>query len=133
MSISDNISTMLQCLRRLLEEKDSMHAFNGLKYFSVLVAVAMRTLYEQKRGTTLLILAAVCSGVATIIATFWDLFVDWGLLRKNSKNPWLRDKLLISNKSVYFVAIVREWNKSFTSMNYCLSFFFALFLLVLIR
>ncbi|PON96358.1 SPX domain containing protein [Trema orientale] len=96
----------IQCLRRLLEEKDGMHALNGLKYFSIVIAVSMRTIYEQKKGTTLLILASASSGIATIGATYWDIVIDWGLLRRNSKNPWLRDKLIVPQKSVYFVAMV---------------------------
>ena len=84
-----------------------MQALNGLKYFSIIIAVSMRTIYEQKKGSILLILAAVSSGIATIFATYWDLVIDWGLLQRNSKNPWLRDKLIITQKSVYFVAMVR--------------------------
>ncbi|EXB31940.1 Phosphate transporter PHO1-3-like protein [Morus notabilis] len=103
---------LLQCLRRLLDDRDSIHSINGLKYFSIIIAVAMRTLYEQKKGTIFLILAAATSGIATIGATYWDLVIDWGLLQRNSKNPWLRDKLIIPNKSVYFVAMARECNKN---------------------
>ncbi|KAL0431733.1 UNVERIFIED_CONTAM: Phosphate transporter [Sesamum radiatum] len=44
-------------------------------------------------------------GVTTIYNTYWDIVIDWGLLQKNAKNRWLRDKLLISNKAVYFLAI----------------------------
>ncbi|KAI3941508.1 hypothetical protein MKW92_033419 [Papaver armeniacum] len=47
-------------------------------------------------------ISAIISAVAAI---YWDLVLDWGLLRRNSKNPWLRDKLLVSQKSVYFVAM----------------------------
>ncbi|KAF5955114.1 hypothetical protein HYC85_007970 [Camellia sinensis] len=32
--------------------------------------------------------------------------VDWGLFQKNCKNSWLRDKLLVPHKTVYFVAMV---------------------------
>lgn len=97
---------MLQCLRRLFEERDYMHALNGLKYFSTIVAVVMRTGNDLKWGITWRIMAAASSGVATIVSTYWDIVIDWGLLQRNSKNPWLREKLLISNRSVYFVAIV---------------------------
>eukprot|EP00257_Ricinus_communis_P027614 XP_025015028.1 phosphate transporter PHO1 homolog 3 [Ricinus communis] len=95
----------LQCLRRLFEEKDSMHLFNSIKYFLIVTAVAMRTLYELRRGMFWKIFAAATSGTATIIATYWDIVIDWGLLCRNSRNPWLRDKLVISNKSVYFGAM----------------------------
>ncbi|XP_057488468.1 phosphate transporter PHO1 homolog 3-like [Actinidia eriantha] len=96
----------VQCLRRLLEDRHSMHAFNGLKYFSTIVAVVTRTGHEQQWGPIWQIMAAASSGVATIVNTYWDIVIDWGLLRRNSKNPWLREKLLVSNKNVYFVAIV---------------------------
>ncbi|KAI3900184.1 hypothetical protein MKW92_004926 [Papaver armeniacum] len=55
-------------------------------------------LTESTIQQRLLVLAWICSTVATIVAIYWDLVLDWGLLRKNSKNPWLRDKLLVSYK-----------------------------------
>ncbi|XP_071915674.1 phosphate transporter PHO1 homolog 9 [Coffea arabica] len=96
----------LQCLRRWLEEGDPVQVLNGLKYFSTIVAVVMRTIYDLRRGTFWKIMAAASSGVTTIGSAYWDIVMDWGLLRRNSKNPWLRDKLLISNKKIYFAAIV---------------------------
>ncbi|KAJ1421422.1 SPX domain [Sesbania bispinosa] len=97
----------LQCLRRLLlEERNIMHGLNGLKYISTIAALAMRTTYELHKGMVWKILAAASSGVATIVNTYWDIVIDWGLLRRNSRNPWLRDKLSVPNKSVYFVAMV---------------------------
>lgn len=96
----------LQCFRRLLEERNTMHGLNGLKYISTVVALVMRTTNELHRGTIWKILAATSSGIATIVNTYWDIVIDWGLLRRNSRNPWLRDKLSVPNKSVYFVAMV---------------------------
>ncbi|CAK8540645.1 unnamed protein product [Lathyrus sativus] len=97
----------LQCLRRLLEEGNTMHGLNGLKYVSTIVAVAMRTTSSEFRhGTVWKILAASSSGIATIVNTYWDIVMDWGLLERNSRNPWLRDKLSVPYKSVYFVAMV---------------------------
>nr|XP_043614561.1 phosphate transporter PHO1 homolog 9-like [Erigeron canadensis] len=96
----------LQCVRRYFEGKDSTQALNALKYFSTIVAVVSRTLYDQRKGMTLKILAASTSGITTIFVTYWDLFLDWGLLDKRSKNPWLRDKLILPNRSIYFIAMV---------------------------
>ncbi|KAL8471625.1 hypothetical protein ACS0TY_029034 [Phlomoides rotata] len=97
----------LQCLRRLFEEKDASQGLNFVKYFSTIVALVMRTKYSQSEGSLFWkIMAASTSGVTTIYNTYWDIVYDWGLLRRKSRNPWLRDKLLIQNKSVYFVAIV---------------------------
>ncbi|KAI5352713.1 hypothetical protein L3X38_005605 [Prunus dulcis] len=102
-------SRLLQCLRRLVEEKDPMQGYNGLKYFFTIVAVSMRTAYNLeslKNEVNWKILAGVFSIVAAIYGTYWDLVVDWGLLQRNSKNRWLRDKLLIPYKSVYFGAML---------------------------
>ncbi|KAK7295400.1 hypothetical protein RJT34_18307 [Clitoria ternatea] len=96
----------LQCIRRLLEERNMMHGLNGLKYISTLVALVMRSTNELDRGMVWKVLAATSSSIATIANTYWDIVIDWGLLRRNSRNPWLRDKLSVPNKSVYFVAMV---------------------------
>ncbi|KAI3722419.1 hypothetical protein L2E82_33457 [Cichorium intybus] len=115
-SIYDNISLViaiipywircLQCLRRLFEGEDSSQAVNSLKYLSTIVAVISRTFYVQKKGLALKIVAASTSGVATVFNTYWDLVCDWGLLRRDSENPWLRDKLLLPHRSIYFLAMV---------------------------
>lgn len=103
---------LLQCIRRVIEEKNAMQALNGLKYFSTVVALVMRSLYDIARqngspATTFWrIMAAATSGITTIYNTYWDIVMDWGLLQMNSRNRWLRDKLLISNKAVYAIAIV---------------------------
>ncbi|KAH7532672.1 hypothetical protein FEM48_Zijuj04G0046900 [Ziziphus jujuba var. spinosa] len=98
---------LLQCVRRMIEEKDKMQGLNGVKYFSIIIAVAMRTTFELRKGIMIWrILAAASSGIATILCTYWDIALDWGLLRRNSKNPWLRDKLIIPNKAVYFAVMV---------------------------
>ncbi|PWA80096.1 SPX domain, EXS [Artemisia annua] len=97
---------VLQCVRRYFEGRDSTQALNGLKYFSTIVAVVARSMYSQKHGMTLKIIAASTSGIATIFSTYWDLVKDWGLLNKNSVNPWLRDKLILPNPYIYFIAMV---------------------------
>ncbi|KAH7858539.1 hypothetical protein Vadar_025108 [Vaccinium darrowii] len=103
------LGRLLQCLRRLYDERDIMQGLNGLKYFSTIVAVSMRTastLSGTSRTTSWNILAWIASIIAAIASTYWDLVIDWGLLQKNSKNRWLRDKLLVPHKSVYFTAMV---------------------------
>ncbi|KAG6758036.1 hypothetical protein POTOM_038369 [Populus tomentosa] len=99
-------SRLLQCLRRLFEEKDPMQGYNGLKYFLTIVAVCLRTAYSINKGDGWRAIAWVFSSVAAIIGTYWDLVFDWGLLQRHSKNRWLRDKLLVPHKSVYFGAMV---------------------------
>ncbi|KAH7554559.1 hypothetical protein ACOSP7_028017 [Xanthoceras sorbifolium] len=112
----------IQSLRRLFEERDGMHGLNGLKYLSTIVAVTTRTILELRPGNTWLIVAAASSGVATIANTYWDIVIDWGLLRRNSRNPWLRDKLVIPNRSVYFIAMVLNIILRFAWMQTVLGF-----------
>ncbi|KAI3467310.1 hypothetical protein Pfo_023973 [Paulownia fortunei] len=97
---------LLQCLRRLYEEKDVRQGYNGLKSLSTIVAVCSRTAYTLNRGASWKLVAWTASVIATIFSTYWDIVMDWGLFQRNSKNRWLRDKLLIPHKSVYFLAMV---------------------------
>ncbi|TXG66365.1 hypothetical protein EZV62_007640 [Acer yangbiense] len=99
-------SRFLQCLRRLYEEKDPMQGYNGMKYFVTIIAISTRTAYSLYLGIGWKIIAGIFSVIAAIYGTYWDLVVDWGLLQRQSKNRWLRDKLLIPHKTVYFGAMV---------------------------
>ncbi|CAH8382387.1 unnamed protein product [Eruca vesicaria subsp. sativa] len=101
------LSRFLQCLRRLIEEKNPEQGYNGLKYFLTIVAVCLRTAYSiQKHQVAWRVLAAIFSVIAAIFSTYWDFIHDWGLLNRRSKNRWLRDKLLIPQKKVYFIAMI---------------------------
>ncbi|KAB5538502.1 hypothetical protein DKX38_016035 [Salix brachista] len=99
-------SRLLQCLRRLFDEKDPMQGYNGLKYFLTIVAVCLRTAYSINKGVGWRAIAWTFSVIAAIFCTYWDVVYDWGLLQRHSKNRWLRDKLLVPHKSVYFGAMV---------------------------
>ncbi|KAJ0100258.1 hypothetical protein Patl1_21128 [Pistacia atlantica] len=100
------MSRFLQCFRRLYEERDTMHVCNGLNYFLTVVAISTRTAYYLYKGMSWKIISGIFSAIAALYGTYWDLVVDWGLLQHKSKNRWLRDKLLIPSKTVYFVAMV---------------------------
>ena len=100
---------LVQCLRRLFEEKNAEQGYNGLKYFLTIMAVCLRTAYsvvDEEHKFVWRMLAGVVSAIAAIFCTYWDLVLDWGLLNMTSKNRWLRDKLLIPQKKVYFIAMV---------------------------
>uniref|UniRef100_A0A251TZ16 Putative EXS n=1 Tax=Helianthus annuus TaxID=4232 RepID=A0A251TZ16_HELAN len=97
---------LLQCIRRWNDGRDSTQALNGLKYFSTIVALVTRTIYSKKGGIAFKVISASTLGFATIFTTYWDLVMDWGLLSRNSENPWLRDKLILPSRSIYFIAMV---------------------------
>ncbi|XP_074309703.1 phosphate transporter PHO1 homolog 10-like [Silene latifolia] len=69
-----------------------------------------------------MVMALVSSAMAVAYNTYWDLVVDWGLLRRNSKNFYLRDRLLVSHKSVYYIAMVINVLLRATWLQYVLEF-----------
>ncbi|XP_039023733.1 phosphate transporter PHO1 homolog 10 [Hibiscus syriacus] len=97
-----------QCIRRWFEEKEAMHAYNSINYILTIVAVIIRGIFELKKGMAWIVLSLVSSAVVVVISTYWDIVHDWGLLRRHSKNPYLRDKLLVPYKSVYFAAMALD-------------------------
>ncbi|KAI3936724.1 hypothetical protein MKW92_004979 [Papaver armeniacum] len=96
---------LFQCLRRLFEEKDAMQGYNAIKYFSTIVAVAIRAAHKLNNTTAWFTLAVLSSVISAVISTYWDIVLDWGLFQKNSRNRFLRDKLIIPQQNVYFGAI----------------------------
>ncbi|KAF8050988.1 hypothetical protein N665_1835s0003 [Sinapis alba] len=101
------VSRLLQCLRRLVDDKKNDHRWNGVKYFLTIVAVCFRTACSiQQDQIAWRVLAIIFSVVAAIFGTYWDFVHDWGLLKPSSENRWLRDKLLIPQKEVYFIAMI---------------------------
>ncbi|KAK6139379.1 hypothetical protein DH2020_026887 [Rehmannia glutinosa] len=109
-------------LNRLFEEKDFSHGLNGLRYFWTIVAVVIRTAFELRKEIAWKVLALVSSAIATIANTYWDIVVDWGLLQRKSKNLFLRDKLLVSHKNVYFAAMVLDILLRFAWLQLVLTF-----------
>ncbi|KHG26693.1 PHO1,H3: Phosphate transporter PHO1 3 [Gossypium arboreum] len=99
-----------------------MQAYNGLKYFFTIIAVCTRTAYSLNAGTGWRIVAWICSAIAAIYGTYWDLVADWGLLQRRSKNRWLRDKLLVPYKGVYFGAMALNILLRFAWMQTVLNF-----------
>ena len=53
---------------------------------------------------------------------FWDIYMDWGLARKNSKNLFLRNNILYPPKYYYFAIIINvclrlTWLNIFMDIN----------------
>jgi len=78
---------------------------------SAIIAVGLRQAYTNYRTwpgyeLPLRVSFIIASIIATVYTNYWDLCHDWSLLKKNSKNKWLRDKIILKNKPLYFIAIV---------------------------
>ncbi|KAL4319954.1 hypothetical protein GQ457_18G024900 [Hibiscus cannabinus] len=98
----------LQCIRRWFEEKEAMHGYSSINYILTIVVVIIRSIFELKKGTVWMVWSLVSSAIVTITSIYWDIVIDWGLLQRHSKNPYLRDKLLVPYKSVYFAAMALD-------------------------
>ncbi|XP_031502975.1 phosphate transporter PHO1-like [Nymphaea colorata] len=96
----------MQCARRWFDEGDLKHIANLGKYVSAMVAAGARLTYGMQPTPAWLALVVVTSTVATVYQLYWDFVQDWGLLNPRSKNPWLRDDLVLRHKSLYYLAIV---------------------------
>ncbi|XP_027913347.1 phosphate transporter PHO1 homolog 10-like isoform X2 [Vigna unguiculata] len=97
---------LAQCMRQFYEEGDINRAFNSLNYLSTITAMVFRTAFELKKGNSWKVLALVFSALAVLQNTYWDIVKDWGLLQRLSNNPYLRDKLILPHRSIYFIAMV---------------------------
>ncbi|XP_010514093.1 PREDICTED: phosphate transporter PHO1 homolog 6 [Camelina sativa] len=121
-------SRFLQCMRRMFEEKNIEQGYNGFKYILIVVAVCLGMAYEvdgeKDRQIIWRLLGGITSAMAVVFCTYWDLVYDWGLLNRTSKNPWLRDNLLVPYKEVYFIAMVINVVLRFAWMQTVLDFKF---------
>ncbi|KAL0424811.1 UNVERIFIED_CONTAM: Phosphate transporter [Sesamum radiatum] len=93
------------CARRWFDEGHKSHLVNLGKYVSAMLAAGAKVAYEKEKSTGWLCLLVVVSSGATLYQLYWDFVKDWGLLQLNSKNPWLRDELMLRRKSIYFFSM----------------------------
>ncbi|XP_027366412.1 phosphate transporter PHO1-like [Abrus precatorius] len=95
----------LQCARRWFDDGDVNHLANMGKYVSAMVAAGARVTYSRQHNHLWFAIVLMTSVVATIYQLYWDFVKDWGFLNPNSRNPWLRDDLILKNKSIYYMSI----------------------------
>jgi hypothetical protein len=76
------------------------------KYVSAMVAAGARITYGRQENHLWFGIVLVTSVFSTVYQLYWDFVKDWGLLNSKSKNLWLRDNLILNNKSIYYMSIV---------------------------
>ncbi|CAN1760270.1 Phosphate transporter PHO1 [Linum perenne] len=97
----------MQCVRRWLDESDVNHLANMGKYVSAMVAAGARLTYARQENHLWFSIVLVTSAFATLYQLYWDFVKDWGLMNPKSKHPWLRDELILKNKSIYYLSMVK--------------------------
>ncbi|XVE53384.1 hypothetical protein DITRI_Ditri02bG0200000 [Diplodiscus trichospermus] len=95
----------MQCARRWFDEGQTNHLVNLGKYVSAMLAAGTKVAYEKERSIGWLCLVVVMSSAATVYQLYWDFVKDWGLLQLNSKNPWLRNELMLRRKFIYYFSM----------------------------
>lgn len=95
----------MQCARRWFDEGDTGHLVNLGKYVSAMLAAGAKVAYEKDKSLGPLSLLIVVSSTATVYQLYWDFVKDWGLLQANSKNPWLRNELILKRKFIYYLSM----------------------------
>ena len=98
---------ILQCLRRLRDERATLHLVNVGKYGCGCLALVVRYLRDT-RGTTSgwTTAAALCALCSALYSYGWDLSMDWGLLRPSARQAGLRDTLMVKSPQLYYTAMV---------------------------
>ncbi|KAI3423478.1 uncharacterized protein J3R85_010974 [Psidium guajava] len=95
----------MQCARRWFDEGETSHLVNLGKYVSAMFAAGAKVAYEKERSIGWLCLFVIISSSATVYQLYWDFVKDWGLLQMNSKNPWLRNELMLRRKILYYFSM----------------------------
>lgn len=95
-----------KCARRWYDDHDVNHLANMGKYVSAIAAVGARVTYSRESNHLWFAMVLITSVVATCYQLYWDFIKDWGLLNPKSRNPWLRDDLVLKRKSIYYISIV---------------------------
>ncbi|KAL0732865.1 hypothetical protein Bca4012_009075 [Brassica carinata] len=108
------VSRLLQCLRRLFEEKNPDQGYNGIKYFLTIVAVCLRTAYSFHKGDIVWrVVAVISSAAAAIFSTYWDFVHDWGLLHRHRKTAGLEINFSYLKRKFAWIQTVLDFNFSF--------------------
>ncbi|KAF3682640.1 Phosphate transporter PHO1-3 [Capsicum annuum] len=95
----------MQCARRWFDEGHKSHLVNLGKYVSAMLAAGAKVAYEKEKNMGWLCLVIVMSSAATVYQLYWDFVKDWGLLQCHSKNPWLRNELILRRKFIYYFSM----------------------------
>ncbi|XP_061350434.1 phosphate transporter PHO1-like [Gastrolobium bilobum] len=96
----------LQCARKWFDAGEVANLANMGKYISAMVAAWARLTYNNRHDSNLwFAIALITSVVATFYQLYWDFVKDWGFFNPNSRNPLLRDDLILKNKSIYYMSM----------------------------
>ena len=97
-----------KCARKWFEDGDMNHVANLGKYVSAMLAAGARLMYTRQPTHLRLALLILTSSLALVYQLYWDFVKDWGLFNRRSKNPLLRDELILKHNSIYYASMVND-------------------------
>ncbi|KAL7319416.1 Xenotropic and polytropic retrovirus receptor 1 [Mucor circinelloides] len=92
---------LLQCFRRYRDSNEKVHLLNAAKYSSSIMAAIVTGLRRMYPSTSMTIFWIMTCLFNSMYTSTWDIKMDWGLLRPNSKNFLLRDELVFYRWTYY--------------------------------
>jgi hypothetical protein len=81
------------------------HIGNAIKYAIRFVNTSMGFFYERDKGTVRFYFRVFIGAISSLYNILWDIYIDWGLLRKNNKYYLLREKITYPRIVYYFAMI----------------------------
>ncbi|GAA99323.1 hypothetical protein E5Q_06018 [Mixia osmundae IAM 14324] len=86
-----------QCTRRYVDSREKMHIANIVKYLLNSAYFASYFVYRvyanERRTSAAFILWVIISIINSAYSSYWDIAVDWSLLKRHSKHWLLRPEL----------------------------------------
>ena len=98
----------MQCFRRYYDTRLPVNLKNAGKYFTSMVVQAGAIIFAlyAKDYEFAFYGFVIINTISTIYSYYWDLYMDWGLLRSmDSGKKYLRNKILYPSWFYYFAAI----------------------------
>jgi EXS family len=93
-----------QNLRQIWDNKKRWpYLGNAFKYF-IAAQVAMFGVFNPHRQTS--VLWIICAILATLYQIWWDVFMDWNLLRLEKNRFYLRSQRLFQSKTIYWTILI---------------------------
>ncbi|XP_024522602.1 phosphate transporter PHO1-1 [Selaginella moellendorffii] len=111
----------ISCLRKW-HDGDQVQLANAAKYLCGMLSLMAKFAYARTGSTLWFVSFIVISLCTTMYQLYWDLVMDWGLLQRRSRNPWLRDELILTKKAIYIASMVVNSFLRFAWLHSFLSF-----------
>ena len=92
-------------------DKRNHHLANAAKYSTSFVKVLCSAVYSKHKHNVAMAFWFLSHAISAIYTLYWDLINDWGLLKRKSKNFWLRDELIYGhglNNWIYYIAMIED-------------------------